>query len=237
LMVVVDNEFPKRFRELVLFYMVCMITLTIIVNGMTIKWLMDVVDFMPRNPIRENVKKNIKMCLVNAASYHEEAIKNNKFLKHAEWDKVNEQAGIVDSIKGILAEGPTETGERKVELSNFNATGDHLQEPLQSGDQTQSDVLAEVRMRFYTLLKAQIWERFEESICGGDIVNNLSELIDACMEELNKRFWIWECVADQLMTPENITSLLKWKDTPVVGRTIQGTITTKLLQDYEMLTA
>lgn len=37
LMVVVDLEFPKRFRELVLFYMVCMITMTVILNGMTIK--------------------------------------------------------------------------------------------------------------------------------------------------------------------------------------------------------
>lgn len=33
LMVAVDTEFPQRFRELVLFYMVSMITLTVILNG------------------------------------------------------------------------------------------------------------------------------------------------------------------------------------------------------------
>jgi tRNA G37 N-methylase TrmD len=103
---------------------------------------MDLVNFMPRNPIRENVKRNIKMCLVNAASYHEESIKNNKFLKHAEWDKVNQQIGLVESIQSILAEGKQETaGERKVELQNFNATGENLQEPMLGGDQTQGDVL------------------------------------------------------------------------------------------------
>ena len=33
LLVSVDTEFPKRFRDLVLFYVVCMITLTVMLNG------------------------------------------------------------------------------------------------------------------------------------------------------------------------------------------------------------
>lgn len=68
-------------------------------------------------------------------------------------------------------------------------------------------------------------------------MQTLAELIDACMEDLHKKFWIWECVADNLLTPEQISSRLKWKDTPLFGKSIKGSITSTLLENYEMLTA
>lgn len=76
----VDKEFPKRFRELVLFYMVSMITLTVILNGMTIKMVMDYIDFVPFDSHKEQVKITVKKKLFNEAIKKGKDLKSNKFL-------------------------------------------------------------------------------------------------------------------------------------------------------------
>ena len=104
LMVFVDEEFPKRFRELVLFYMVSMITLTVILNGLTIKKVMDLVDFLPCNPHKEQVKLTVKKKLFNESARKAQELKDNRFLTLVDWDTVYRQAGLKDDAEGLLKE-------------------------------------------------------------------------------------------------------------------------------------
>ena len=144
---------------------------------------MEKISFTVKNPWKEKVKLNLQKNLLVASFEHEESIRISKFLKLCDWNQVNDMSGISGLAK---------------ECSN---KADPLQEYLElrplGGDQdyammNSEDGLIETRLRFYKLLKAQIWERFEESICGGDIVRNLNEKIDLCMDELDKKIWIWD---------------------------------------------
>ena len=55
LIVAFDNSFSERFREIVIFYITSMIFLTVLFNGLTIKYLMDKIDFQPDNTIKKKV--------------------------------------------------------------------------------------------------------------------------------------------------------------------------------------
>lgn len=45
LMCAVDKDYPERFRELVLLYVIMMIALTVLINGLSMKYLMQKLSF------------------------------------------------------------------------------------------------------------------------------------------------------------------------------------------------
>ena len=226
LMVAVDEEFPLRFRELVLFYLVGMITLTIMVNGMSIKYLMEKIDFTPVNNWKVKVLQTLNKDIIIKSVEKEESLKHNKFLKLVDWKNVNERSGINEAvIKASNEKDPLQ------ELRDLNAEGGDLDYAAMNNE----DAMSETRLRFYKLLKAQIWERFEESICGGDIVNALNDFIDLCIDELNKKIWIWEAVSDGFMTPDQLNNMIDWKDTVLIGKWARNHVVSHLLETYEKL--
>jgi len=83
------------------------------------------------------------------------------------------------------------------------------------------------------LIKTLIWEKFEESICGGDIVNNLSELIDFCMDDIHEPICIWEVVKESLWDVNQITRYISWVNTPCLGGYMKNMINSQLLTTYE----
>ena len=55
LMVTFNENFDQRYRELVIFYVASMISLTMLFNGMTIKYVMKKINFNPTNPVKQKI--------------------------------------------------------------------------------------------------------------------------------------------------------------------------------------
>lgn len=58
-MVAVDENFSERFRDIVIFYITSMITLTVFVNGLTIKYVINKIKFKEKNEAVKKVKEGI----------------------------------------------------------------------------------------------------------------------------------------------------------------------------------
>lgn len=215
LMVYTDDDYSPRFKDLVLFYLTGMITITVLLNGLTMKAVMKLVDFLPENKLRNKVKNSLVKSLVVAAVKHQEEIKHNKFLALANWDSVSELAGVNDIIKSQRAAKEKE---------------------LQVVDSFGSDAnLVEIRYRVYRQVKSQFWSKFEESFCSSSVVTVLKECVDFCMDNLEDRIWIYECVSDNIISIDKLQSLLSYRNTILIGWFARSFINSHLLQTYEML--
>lgn len=78
------------------------------------------------------------------------------------------------------------------------------------------------------LIKTLIWHKFEESVCGGDIVSELSEMIDYCMDDLSKPVDIWSVVRDSLWDVDQVTRYIGWANTPLLSGYMQNFINSHL---------
>ena len=106
-----------------------------------------------------------------------------------------------------------------------------------SGTTTETEALCDTRLRCYMLIKTLIWEKYEESICGGDIVNDLSEMIDFCMDDLNAPVNIWEVILSQLWNVDDLQKYIGFANSPIIGNYIKNLINSNLLTTYETLNA
>ena len=215
LMVYTDDDYSPRFKDLVLFYLTGMITITVLLNGLTMKGLMKLVDFLPENKLRNKVKNTLVKSLVVAGVKHQEEIKHNKFLTLANWDSVNELAGLNDIIK-------SQRTTKEKELQTVDSFGSEAN-------------LVEIRYRVYRQIKAQFWVKFEESFCSSSVVTVLKECIDFCMDNLEDKIWIYECVSDNIVSIDKLQSLLSYRNTILIGWFARSFINSHLLQTYEML--
>ena len=89
LLVVTDN-YSERFKDLVLFYLIGMIILTILINGLTIKYLINFIGFMKADTIKEKFLNNLKKSLVIESLEKMVLLKQSRFYKLADWTKVAE---------------------------------------------------------------------------------------------------------------------------------------------------
>jgi NhaP-type Na+/H+ or K+/H+ antiporter len=220
LMVYTDPDYSQRFRDLVLFYLTGMITLTVIINGLTMKWVMKKVDIFPDNKLKIKVKNTIVKSLVISGIKHEHKIKNNRFLGLCKWAVVDELSGINQLVKNQMTQF---IGQELVNLDG----GQHLI--------SQEDNLVEIRYRIYRLIKAQFWQKFEENFCSSGVVSVLNECIDYCMDSLENRMWIYECVSDNIIATDKLQRWLSWRNTMLVGRIARSFLNSYLMQTYEML--
>lgn len=196
------------------------------------------VDFLPCDPHKEQVKLTVKKKLWIESAKMSTSLKDNKFLGLVEWDSVYRQAGLKEDAEKIMKEeSHLASHSRNIELSEIN-TGE-LARPLNNEhkDTPEMDVLADARLRCYMLTKTLIWEKFEESICGGDTVNKLSELIDYCMDDLHEPIRIWDVVLTQFWSVEDLQRYISWANKPVVGNYMKNLINSNLLDTYETLNA
>ncbi len=60
LIIAFDEELDPRFRDLIIFYVISMISLTVMFNGLTIKYVMKKIGFKDKNPIHKKIKLGIQ---------------------------------------------------------------------------------------------------------------------------------------------------------------------------------
>lgn len=229
-----DAELSDRFKDIVLFFISAMIVFTVIFNGLTIGYLMRCIKFAPINPLTYKIKNNVLKNIVITTMKKNEAIKSNKFLKLADWDEVVNMSGIGKMIN-------LQKEEAK-HLENINSLRhnqtelvSNLRQQLKIEDFDKTEV-QEVRLRFYTLIKSVLYEKYEEDFCSMAILKEIQESCEACIEDLSKPIWLWEYISQELISVEHILSLLWWRNIWIIGLFSSSWFSSFFLATYEKLT-
>lgn len=223
LMVAIDENYSIRFREIVIFYVTSMITLTVILNGLSIKYIIKKMKFIPENLVKEKMKEGIKKQLIIGVYEKKNLILQNKFLKMASWEEIIKISELKkDALQIQKAE--KQKKKTKIELKENNF-------PLIS----KNESVLETRLRFYQLLKSEIWQTFTDSLCSSNTVSQLNDLIDLCSEDIERPIWIWKCVSSDFLTMESVQKFVKYKNTLILGYFCKKYLVSALLHNYEML--
>ena len=228
LMIYRDPEYPTRFRDIALFFTAVMIVLSVIFNGMTIGYLMKMIGFAPPNPLTQKIKNNVMKNMVIETIKKKNGLKENKFLKLADWNEVKNSCGLEKIIKEQLKDISS------VQLKDITKQPGELRRPLKEEDFDKTEV-QEVRMRVYNLIKSIMYEKFEENFCSINTLKSLNGICDVCLEDLNKPLWLWENMSQELLSIEEIMSLNKIRKIPIIGRFTSGYFSRFFLNTYEML--
>lgn len=100
-MVTIDDDYPTRFREIVLFYISAMIFFTVLINGLSIKYVIKKIGFQQENEIQLKIKHGIQKQLIIEMFTKKSRILQNKFLKLADWDEILKISGIKEDIQNL----------------------------------------------------------------------------------------------------------------------------------------
>lgn len=219
-----DESFPSRFRDIVLFYVTSMILLTVLFNGLTIKYVMKKINFQPKNPIHKKTKETLKKRLIMETYKKRQQLSSDKFLRMAHWEGIVENSGIKNDVEELKRKKEKRMREEEIEMD--------IRSQQLIG---KKENLVETRARFYELLKTEIWEQFEKSMCSAMNVRKLQEIIDICLEETDKPIWIWEYLSSSFLSSAQIRKLIHYKDTLFIGWFSRKIIISHLMYDYEIL--
>ena len=230
-----DSDYNERFRVLVLFYIAVMIVISVIFNGLTIGWVMKLINFAPVNPLTYKIKNNVLKNVIIASLKKREAISQNKFLKLAKWEEVEKLV----NIKDLITKESKESKElKRIDDEKKRKQGQEMKltSPLLRGEKEFEKVeVQEVRMRYYNIIKSTMYEKFEQDYCSIPILKSLYETCAECMEDLDKPIWLWENVSQELMSVEQVLYLLKIRRIPCIGGFTSGYFTKFFLTTYEKL--
>jgi NhaP-type Na+/H+ or K+/H+ antiporter len=230
-----DTDYSPRFRDLVLYYVAVVIVLTVIFNGLTIGYIMRLINFAPVNPLTYKIRNNVLKNVIVSSLKKNDTIKGNKFLKLANWEVVTKISGVDRFIKLHEEEVKKMDKANQKQLKvDKEREMKGLKSPIRE-DEFEKMEVEEVRMRFYTIIKSVIYEKFEEDFCSIPTLKNLHEILEECMEDLSKPLWIFENVSQELMSVEEIMKLIWLKKIPIIGRFTNSYFSRFFLNTYEKL--
>ena len=223
LMVAVDDGYSQRFRDLCLFYVICMISFTVLINGLTMKYVMKKVGFYPKTDAERKIKTNLRQKLIVKAVMNKSLITENRFLKLAYWDGVMEFAGVKKDLEEI--------NKKKRRVQKLDMIGhDSIKLEL-----LPKESIFEARLRVYHQIKANLWVNFEEALCTANAMFSLREIIDICLTDIEKPVWIWQCISENFISVEWIQTLGHLNTKPIIGYFSKRFLMSYLLNAYEIL--
>ena len=223
-LMVATDDYPDRFKELVLFYLAGMITLTVLVNGLTMKFFMNKINFLKKDPMKLKSNKTINQALMRECSTKIQHLKDNRFFNLADWDEVKKITKIDKMQVKSFSHNLLELVNRQVQDPNSRQDA-----------ATFNKNIRETRYQMYKQLKAMIWDKFEEHVCSSNVASTLVDCCDFCMEELESKIWIWKNMSQHIFTPGNMSFWVKMKDFFLIGRIAKSLISNKLNASYELL--
>jgi NhaP-type Na+/H+ or K+/H+ antiporter len=105
MLVFLDPLLSNQLRHLCLYYVLLTITFSVLINGFTIKSLMNATGFLDIDPIKEKMKNNVmRQMLISAFQYKDDVLKKDIDLQGADWDEVSQITHL--SFYSILQEFP-----------------------------------------------------------------------------------------------------------------------------------
>lgn len=93
LLVAVDMDLSHRFRDITIFYMSGMATLTLLINGTTCGKLVGYVEMIERPPIKEKLYRRCLKDIIKRTEKTIDDLKNDRFFSLVDWEKVRYYIG------------------------------------------------------------------------------------------------------------------------------------------------
>lgn len=223
LMVAVDEDYSDRFRHLVLFYVICMITFTVLLNGLSINFVMRRLGLNEKSVIKKRLKRQLKQKLIVEAMMNKTKIVDNKFLRLTNWNSVLELSGVKKEAEKIRK-------STKEKSSVFGSQRSLIEATLLC-----EESVYETRLRVYQQIKANVWHNYEEALCSSSAAKKLGEVIDLCIEDLSVPISIWKVLSVHFIDFTRIQTLMQWKEKFLIGYFAKRILVSRLLESYEML--
>ena len=92
MMITVDDYYPTRFRQLATFYMAGMVVMTVVINGLTTKKVLDYVEMIHVPEIKIKLFKRCVKQVLNNTKVKLDELKTEPDLVYAQWREVEDIA-------------------------------------------------------------------------------------------------------------------------------------------------
>ena len=117
-----SDLYTDRMRDIVVFYMGGMATLSLMINGTTCGSLVDYLKMIEVPLVKQKVRKRFKQDLTLSSIEIEKSLKMKKYFMYCDWDKVHEIIGLpklqaeIKNEKALPQEGETNEIDKCEEL-------------------------------------------------------------------------------------------------------------------------
>ena len=224
LIVAVDEGFSIRMRELVLFHMAGMATITLLLNGSTCSTLVRFLGIVTESEVRLRLKKNFMAELMVASGKRFDEIKGHKYLTLCDWDKARKLIGIDEMLIEIHKVDDKDKNQvHGVGMLSYKAFKDE-------------DVYAEARYRLLRIMKGIVWEKYEESQLTGPAARLLNEAVEMSLDNNRKPIAIWELLYSIFTGNKSLNLYFKMKDWFLIGLIAKKHIAHHLSFLYQVVT-
>jgi len=231
LMVGFDDLLPSRMRDLVVFYMAGMATLTLLVNGTTCSILVKKLEMVIEPEIRKRLQRNLVAELLMRSQAKQEELKDGRFLNVCDWESVKNIVGYDDLIRRLAKDNDAISEREMTDLSR-------LVDRRSAYNKFQDDdIFQETRFRFLRVMKGIVWEKYESSLISGEAANLLVESVNVNLDTTSSPINLWPFLYEYFTSFKSIKFLFKIKDFFLIGRFAKRFIAGHLAFIYEVTTA
>ena len=153
----VDDQFiSKEIKDQFLFFTAGIVTLTLLINASTIKYIVSALGLTKVSPAKAQMLTNARDYLHESTKNQIERLKADRYIKKSDWEAVSK---YLPRAPHVLAEE-----EGVAEKEN----------------------IAELRKRFLEAEKSSYWHQFRDGLLGADAVKILSDNISHLLDEGGK---------------------------------------------------
>jgi len=235
LIVAVDENLPKRMRDLVLFYMAGMAVFTLLINGTTCSWLVKRLELTAEPEIKNRLQNNLIAEMVLKSEEKQEKLKSDRFLNLSDWKTVNKLVGNQDLLQEFASNLPGAAPEPQgVELVSLT----RMIERRSAYEYFQDDdIFQETRFRILRIMKGIFWEKFEQGLLSGEATRLLVEGVDVSLDATEQPIYLWGFFYHYFTSFKLIKFFMRMKDFFLVGKLAKRYITRHMSFIYEVTTA
>tara|TARA_B110000046_G_C13011725_1_gene406956 strand:+ start:1 stop:1251 length:1251 start_codon:yes stop_codon:yes gene_type:complete len=153
----VDDQFiSKEIKDQFLFFTAGIVTLTLLINASTIKYIVSALGLTKVSPAKAQMLTNARDYLHESTKNQIERLKADRYIKKSDWEAVSK---YLPHAPHVLAE------EEEV---------------------AEKENIAELRKRFLEAEKSSYWHQFRDGLLGADAVKILSDNISHLLDEGGK---------------------------------------------------
>ena len=190
LMIAKNEEFPEHFRQVAVIVTIMTITLGVILNGMTVKSLINYLEIIPINPIHEKWQSVTQKDIYNKLTAEIEVLKRKPDLAVASWRIVRDLCGLKQYSREIDLQ---DNRLRSTEIKFFSSSNNLL--------------LIETRMRILCFFKNFVLEQLKGAHFSTQSANVLIEIADFSEETSYNSLGLWHYLEDYIKSSFSLSIL------------------------------
>ena len=99
----------------------------------------------------------------------------------------------------------------------------------------ENEVIKEMRMRVYKILKNLLWEKYEHRMCETETLVKLHHMLDICMDSPKRPLFCFEVYSKIFIASFTVKLLKKLKCIPLLGRIFYNMLINRMYMRFDLL--